>query len=279
MKTMKLFDDNLDVFKEQYTNLLNSIETLDNPSYTFYIPTKGRATTIKTSGVLKSFNIPFKLVVEPQDYEAYLANFDSESVLCMDKNDQGIYYVRQWIKDYSTSQGEDYHWQLDDDLRYFRSHFGKRERLTDGKAFTLLEKLTSQFPNIAQSGFTNFAFAFAKNHDYDLNKQVCSCMIIKNQTPAQFRPNIIEDTDFSLQLLYKKFVTLNLNRFSYEGMPTMQMAGGNTTDFKEGKLYKRQVSLCEAYPGEFEIVEKSGRSRIKPSRVWSKFKTEPMRLL
>lgn len=278
MKNMKLFEDNLTIFDEFYTQQVEAIDTYGNPSYTFYIPSKGRANTIKTSKVLNSFNIPFKLVVEPQDYEAYVYNFGEDSVLSLDQNNQGIYYVRKWIKEYSSSIGEDYHWQLDDDLRYFRSHFGKRKRLTDGKIFALVEHIAKEFPNIGQAGLTHFAFAFAKKNPYELNKQVCSCMLIKNATPAQFRPNIIEDTDFSLQLLYNGYVTLNLTRFSYEGIPTMQMAGGNTTDFKEGHLYKRQVTLCEEYPGEFEIVEKGGRSRIKPSKVWSKFKTEPVRI-
>ena len=277
MKTMKLFDDNLDIFESKYIELLDSIDSLSNPQYTFYIPSKGRANSTKTTKSLESFGIPFKLVVEPQDYSAYVTNFGEESVICMDKNDQGIYYVRQWIKDYSTSIGESYHWQLDDDLRYFRSHFDKRKRLTDGKIFTLVEQITSEFTNIAQSGLTHFAFAFTKKRDYDFNKQVCSCMLIKNHTPAKFRPDIIEDTDFSLQLLYAGLVTLNLNRFSYEGVPTMTQKGGNTEDFKEGKLYKRQLKLCEEYPADFEVVIKDGRSRIKPSKVWSKFKTEPMR--
>lgn len=277
MRTMKLFQDNLDVFEEYYQTLLNSLDSLPDPEYTFYIPSKGRSDTTKTTKTLSEFNLPFKLVVEPQDYSAYVTRFGEESVICMDKNDQGIYYVRQWIKDYSTAKGEDYHWQLDDDLRYFRSHFGKRIRLTDGKIFTLVERLTKDFPNIAQSGLTHFAFAFTKKRDYDFNKQVCSCMLIKNNTPARFRPDIIEDTDFSLQLLYVGLVTLNLNRFSYEGVPTMTQKGGNTEDFKEGKLYKRQLKLCEEYPTDFEVVVKDGRSRIKPSKVWSKFKTEPMR--
>ena len=276
-KIMKLFDDPMDEFDRYYHEYLEQLDSLPNPSYTFYIPSKGRATTIKTSGVLQTFGIPFKLVVEPQDYESYVAQFGTDSVLCLDKNDQGIYYVRQWIKTYSWFMREKYHWQLDDDLKNIRSHFDKRVVLQEGKCFTLLEKLTEEFPNIGQAGFTHFAFAFAKKNPYELNKQVCSCMLIKNETPAKFRPEIIEDTDFSLQMLYSNFVTLTLTRFSYEGMPTMQMAGGNTTDFKEGKLYKRQLKLCEEYPGQFEIVEKSGRTRIKPSRVWSKFKMEPMK--
>jgi len=89
--------------------------------YTIYIPSRKRyeKNLSLTANELLNDNINFKLVVEPQDKINY-KNIFNNKVLVMDKNDMGIAYARNWIKQYSIDHKEAYHWQIDDNIKNFK---------------------------------------------------------------------------------------------------------------------------------------------------------------
>ncbi len=261
-------------FNKCYNSLIKTIDVLDKPIYNFYIPTKGRPKTQTTFKVLESLGIKSTLVVEPQDYQAY--RDEGHYPLKMDKNDQGIYYARNFIKDFDKEHGWGFHWQLDDDIKRFISFLNpKRETVTTYHPFSLAEQLIKTF-NIGGLGLVNSAFAFAKKTDVSWNNQVCGCFLLDSRNDLRFENGIIEDTDYSLQVLFSGQTTVLLNRFAFEVPPNGKATGGNNTAYTSGTLYKRQTALVEKYQNWFELEEKDGKARIKPSRIWRHFNVEPI---
>ncbi len=110
------------------------------PRYPVYIPSKGRAAQVLTAKCFAADGVPFRLVVEPQEVEAYAAVWGRSCLLILPENNQGLVYARNWIKAYSIAQGQERHWQFDDDIKEcWRLHKGHsvsgRGGLGSGRGF------------------------------------------------------------------------------------------------------------------------------------------------
>tara|TARA_Y100001938_G_C8098070_1_gene439539 strand:- start:1752 stop:2543 length:792 start_codon:yes stop_codon:yes gene_type:complete len=254
--------------------------------YPIYILSKGRASNCVSANNLYADNYDnFKIVVEPQDYNAYKFYFDEINLLQMDKNDMGIAYVRNFIK--NNAKGFKYHWALDDDLRFKKRYYGKnRTYNNDGtpvspvEMFCEIEDYVDKYSNIAIAGLRNsaFAFSFDGKDKISFNKQIASCALIKTNIPAKYENNIIEDTDFSMQVLNKNYCTVIFNKLLFDNPPQGKVAGGNTGDIYHNKITKLQQALSDKWKCfDIQLLEgKSIPSRIKPSRIWGTFKQRPI---
>lgn len=264
--------------RQSYEDVFVSlIETKELPKYSIYIPSKGRADRDITTKFLREDGIPFYLVVEPQDYEAYVAMHGSASVLKMDKNDQGIAYARNWCKTHSISQGHKAHWQIDDNIYYVGyRHENKNRKHSPRSILSFVELFTDSFENFGAASLAHIMFAFAKRNKLDINKQVYSCALFVNMPDIQWRHDCIEDTDYSLQLLSRNYVTFLFNHLIMNKVATGVIKGGNTEISHGGnRRLLRSQRLAEYWPGWFKVTEQYGRVKIAPSRIWRTFKQEP----
>ena len=245
--------------------------------YSIYIPSKNRSLYCLTANLLRQDEVDFKIVVEPQDAKTYKERY-GEKVLVMDKNDAGIAYARNWIKRYSISEGEKYHWQIDDNIRNFKKRYdGKNHKHHTLDCLPEVEDYVSQHDNIAISGLKHSNFAFSAKNCKDFNKQIYSCFLVKNDVPINWREDVVEDTDYSLQVLTKGYCTVIFNRLVMDKMATGKMKGGNTEiSYGEVGRVKRSVGLQKAWPDAFKLSDCG--TRVKPSRIWSTFKQQPILL-
>src|SRR5689334_7989441 len=78
------------------------------PKYPIYIPSKGRADNCLTAKALMRDGVPFLLVVEPQEVEAYCKNFPAENILTLPFSNlgKGSIPARNWIKEHSKKNGD-----------------------------------------------------------------------------------------------------------------------------------------------------------------------------
>ena len=76
------------------------------PRYPIYIPSRQRHATPYTARLFHGDGLPFKMVVEPQERALYESLYGPEHVLTLDKDNQGLIYVRNWIKAHSVANGE-----------------------------------------------------------------------------------------------------------------------------------------------------------------------------
>lgn len=242
--------------------------------FEIYIPSKARSEYSLTARALNKSNLKFKIVIEPQDESSYLKIFEKNRLLIMDKNNQGIAYVRSWIKRHSQSKGEQAHWQLDDNISNFRIRTSNKNSKVDAiDVISPIEEFYLRYTNIGICGACHTAFAFSKNCDIAINQQCYSAVLINNQNQIYWRPNLIEDTDYSLQLLYANWRTVLFNRLLIEKPTTMAIPGGNTdSEYSGNGRWKRTIGLINAWPKiKFKTNIKSGQIKVAGNQIWQTF--------
>lgn len=249
--------------------------------YPVYIPSKGRSESCLTADILQSENIDFNIVVEPQDADGYIDIYGADKCLIMEHNDYGIAYARNWIKKHSTDRGEGFHWQIDDNIKSFRvRRNNKNQKIEAGYCLTEVERYNDAHCNIGISGLCHTAFAFSHKTDYGFNKQVYSCVLVRNELPLWWRDGLVEDTDYSLQVLTlgdNNWCTVLFHRLLIEKAKTMSMKGGNTEiEYSENGRLIRSLGLQKQWPGAFKISKQYGRVKVLPSRIWRTFQQRPI---
>jgi hypothetical protein len=90
-----------------------------------------------------------------------------------------------------------------------------------------------------------------------------------------WRKGLVEDTDYSLQVLTLGFCTVLFNTLLIEKEKTMKMSGGNTElEYGGDGRMNRSIGLQKMWPEAFKITFQYGRPKVLPSRIWRTFKTE-----
>lgn len=264
-----------------YHYVEKSLDELDQNAvlqYPVYIPSRGRAHYNLVTDLFDQDSIDYKIVVEPQDQEAYTAKYGADRVLVMDKNNQGIAYVRNYMKQHATESGYDFHWQFDDDIRGFAvRRNGKSVRTNPRPLLAIVENSVNRFNNIGGAVIASmvYAWGYDKKPPVIYNSTVYTAMLLNNHTRATFEPGIVEDTDYTLQLLAAGWVTLVFKRFGVETPVTETMTGGNT-DIEHTRRYERNQALVEKWPGIFRNIQQSdGRWVLRSSKGYRGFRQLP----
>lgn len=88
--------------------------------FPIYIPSKGRWESRLTSKMLEAMGQPYRIVVEPQEYDNYAAVIDPKKILVLPFSNlgQGSIPARNWIWEHSIAEGHKKHWILDCNIRY-----------------------------------------------------------------------------------------------------------------------------------------------------------------
>ena len=204
-----------------------------NPKYPIYIISKGRASKCLTSRELNIMKVPYKIIIEPQEYDEYCKyhNPDYLIVTPFQNLGQGSIPVRNFVWEHSINNGHDKHWILDDNIEGFhRLNKNMKPKVTDGTIFKCAEDFTDRYKNVAISGFNYYSFCKStdKIPPFYLNTRIYSCMLIKNDLTYRWRGKYNEDTDLSLRALKDGWCTILFNAFLAGKVTTQRMKGGNT---------------------------------------------------
>ena len=241
-----------------------------NPVYPVYVISKGRAEKWPTSRFLEKASVPYRIVIEPQEYDQYAAVIDPEKILVLPFSilGQGGIPARNWVWEHSLSEGHARHWILDDNivgLSYFTQN--QRHYLRTGTGFTVMEDFVNRYENVALAG-PQYDFFMPKREKRSipltLNTRVYSFILIKNDIPYRWRGRYNEDTDLSLRALKDGWCTVLFLAFLQKKTATMTMKGGNTESLykldgkQDGRLLMAQ-SLQAQHPDVVKITRKWGR--------------------
>lgn len=276
VKAPKKVSETLQVGIDLVAQLLQEPKT--EVIYPIYIPSKGRATSITTAGLLQNANVPFKILVEPQDYDSYRQRFKEDELLAMDKNNGGIDYARNFVKAHSTALGAKYHWQFDDDIQSFKFRIdGKNRNTSPAHVINLVETVTNLYTNIGAAAPMYDTYAFAASSPIRLNKMVASAMLFNNEGNQTFRPMIIDDIDMTMQYLDAGLCTLLFSTALVSLPTTPNDAGGMGAEARVGNTMRiRCENLVKQWGDVFKVITKNNAPRIAPSRVWSTFEQQPI---
>ena len=254
------------------------------PRYPVYVISKGRSDCCLTANFLVKDQVPFHVVVEPQEADAYAALYGKERVLVLPFSNLGLGGIpaRNWVWEHAKATGAARHWILDDNMwRMRRWYKTKRIPCSSGVGFAVAEDFTDRYENVAIAGlnYTMFGIPASKGlPPFYLNVHVYSCLLIDNALPQRWRGRYNEDTDLCLQVLAAGLCTVLINAFLVDKVPTMTMKGGNSTQlYKADGRLKMARALERMWPG----VVRTGRRFKRPQHIvadsWGKFNT-PLKL-
>ena len=263
-------------------------KTLDsiNPRFPIYVISKGRWESRLTSKTLERMNVPYRIVIEPQEYDNYAAVIDPRKILVLPFSNlgQGGIPARNWVWDHATEEGHLRHWILDDNIRdFYRLNRNAKIRLDDGLAIRLCEDFTDRFSNVPMSGI-NYEYLCASKDRYTpyyYNTRVYSCILLSNEVDYRWRGRYNEDTDLSLRFLKDGHCTILFKFVLCGKVATMTMKGGNTEEvYAQGKedefdnRYTFAKSLYDQHPDVVKITKKWRRWHHQVD--YSKFTHRPI---
>lgn len=250
------------------------------PTYPVYIPSKGRADCCYTAKSLDAGGVPFYLVVEPQEADAYAKHFGFERLIILPFHDLGSSIpARNFLWEHSKSAGFERHWMLDDNIRaFYRRYRGRRLYCEPGIALRVAEDFTNRYENIAIAGLNYYKLVPSdqKRPPLQINCHVYSCMLILNSLLFRWRGRYNED--LCLQVLSAGWCTVLLNTFLAEKITTMTMKGGNSAQLYKGDgRLKMARSLERMWPGVVETKRRFHRPQHVVKDSWKRFDT-PLKL-
>jgi hypothetical protein len=228
--------------------------------------------------MLQKDEVPFRIVVEPQEFKAYAENYGEENLVKLPKAGDGTpVYARNYIKYHARREKHFRHWQLDDDLiEIVRLYKGKLISCSAEIAFRATEDFVDRYENVALAGLISAAFARMKKKPFAINGQVYGCFLFLNSLPYKWR-GLGEDTDMSLQALTNGWCTIMMNAFSFRTVTTMSNKGGLTDHYtnEDGKLARAKY-LQKQWPGYVKITHRWGRVFQDLNHVWRNFTQTPV---
>ena len=248
------------------------------PRYPVYVPSRGRVIFGRLPPLLVRDGVPFRLVVEPPEFDAYAARYGADRVIRLPFADAGsVVPARNFIKDHAIAAGFAWHWQIDDNiyavLRWYR---GRRIYVNAGVALRVVEEFADRYENLAIAGLNYDTFSRGDAPPFFLNDRVYSCTLVNNAIPHRWRGVYNEDADLCLQVLSAGWCTALINAFMVRKPETMAVRGGNTDAIYRGDgRLKMARALERLWPG----VVKTDRRWHRPQHVidWGRFRT-PLRL-
>lgn len=236
-----------------------------NPSHPVYIVSKGRWESRLTARSLDRMRVPYRIVIEPQEYDAYAAMIEPHKILTLPFSNlgQGSIPARNWIWEHAIAEGATSHWILDDNIEAFnRLNHNRKPVVETGAIFRAAEDFVSRYENIALSGFNYYSFCKTTERvpPFYLNTRIYSCILIRNDIPYRWRGRYNEDTDLSIRALKDGYCTVLFNAFLAGKVNTMRMKGGNTDElYKDDGRKKMAESLREQHPDIVKVVWKFNR--------------------
>lgn len=160
------------------------------------IPSKGRADTIfkRTLRWVVRTGFDVRIFVEPQDLKAYRegakdANYQNytaikpEQFVSILKNDQGLDYVRRFVKRYAIKNGYDLVFKMDDDVLRFNGRGRNKpddEMIVDFAVMVgKCRKAFGRYKDVGAIGFPYRNELFTVQEWAGINMRLQSCYIIK----------------------------------------------------------------------------------------------------
>lgn len=251
------------------------------PQFPLYIPSKGRSEYMITSKALTEMGVYHNICVEPQEVKKYKESVARMSLLTrvvelnMDYKKQynlcdnfgltkstGSGPARNFIWDHSISEGNKFHWIMDDNIKaFYRMHRNERIKTKSASMWRAMEDFVLRYSNVGMAGpnYAMFAFGASALPPYITNTRIYSCNLIRNDIPFRWRGRYNEDTILSLDMLKRGWCTIQFNAFLQGKLRTQTIKGGNTDElYKDGTKDKSEM-LKREHPDVTEVVWKYQR--------------------
>lgn len=248
------------------------------PKYPLFIVSKGRHESRLTARALDSMNVPYRVIIEEQEFDAYASVIAPERLLILPERYFDEYDVcdhlgrtkstgpgaaRNFAWDTAQAEGYARHWVMDDNIRaFYRLNRNDLFKVRTGGFWRCMEDFVDRYSNVAMAGPNYFMFVprKAKVPPFVLNTRIYSCNLILNSSPYRWRGRYNEDTDLSLRMLKDGWCTVQFNAMVQYKVATQTIKGGNTEEFyaHEGTYPKSKMQV-DLHPDVSRLVYRFGR--------------------
>lgn len=240
----------------------------------YYIPSRHRADKQHTARLLERAGLPYKVFVEDNDYEAYCRELGENNVINLGGNDYGhVTYARNAIKEYSISQGEDWHWNIDDDMRHvYRLSRGKNISVCASQIIPYAEEFVQRYTNVGIAALAANTFNAFTTRPFDVNQFCYGFMLVKNDH-RRWTAGVEDDLDYNLQVLTEGECTISFKAFSFYMSPQNAHKGG-MTDIRTTERRNKWIENTIAKWPQLSMTvttNSKGEPRVNSSAVWRKF--------
>jgi hypothetical protein len=249
-----------------------------HPKYPIFIPSLGRADKCFSAEMFLKDDVPFSLVVQPDQVKAYADVYGIERLLVLPEDDKGLVYARLWIKDYSVAQGDERHWQFDDDVTQMnRIYKGNRIPCASNIAISLMEEFVDRYENVALASPNSNLLVIcngttdAQHPPFYLNHRCYGVFLMMNSLPNRWRFRYNEDTDMTLQVLADGWCTILFNHFTMSTPETMTHGGGQTDFYLADGRLRMSRDLERVWPGVVTTKRRFGRPQHIVKDSWRRF--------
>lgn len=233
---------------------------------TIFVPSKNR---VQNARFLQKFlNNDFIIVVEPQDYEAYNKVYKGNFIVLPDNN-QGISYVRNYIRNHAEENALKSYWMIDDDVSDLYHREGtKMVKDTLGVLRKAEEEFIFQEVALGSLEYQQLAWSASKPFVFNSFCDVCVWVDVEKTKGLRYRPYAEgkEDRDFAMQVIKSGEQTARTTLYAFAAPANGSNAGGLKETFydigKELQCVDRMIELwgdkvCQP------IVKKNGRRDVK----------------
>lgn len=248
----------------------------NQPRFPIYIISKGRWKNNPTSLMLKQMKVPFKIIVEKEEYQQYAKIIDKKDILILPKQYKEDYDTfwkdgdkrtgsgpaRNFAWEHSIKEGYGWHWIVDDNIESFeRFNNNMKVRCFSGDPFYILEEFVLRYENIAIGGFAyaNFVHWHEFRPPIQFNTRIYSCLLIRNDIPYRWRGRYNEDTDLCIRVLKDGWCTVQTNAFLQGKMATQKIGGGNTDELYQNGTFEKSKMIVEMHPDIVKLTKKFNR--------------------
>lgn len=239
-----------------------------NPLFPIYVISKGRWERRSTVKTLERAKAPYRIVVEPKEYDNYAQVVDKDKIIVapedFSERGQGSIPVRNFVWDHSVKEGHSWHWILDDNIEAIERYENNLKIKCDtATPFRVIEDFVLRYKNVSQAGmnYNYFCPVGDARQPVRFNTRVYSCILIRNDMPYRWRGKYNEDTDLSLRMMKDGWVTVLFNQFLIMKRASMNQGGGNTdTIYNQGdNRLEFAQSLADQHPDCVKVTTKFGR--------------------
>lgn len=237
------------------------------PNYPIYIISKGRWERRQTVKTMEFIGAPYKIVVEPKEYDNYAEVIDQKNIIKAPENfselGSGSIPVRNYVWDLAIENGNKRYWILDDNIESIERFYNNLKiKCKTPTPFRVIEDFVDRYENIGLAGmhYAIFNPASEARPPLHFNTRVYSCLLIDTNLPFRWRGKYNEDTDFSLRVLKSGLCTVLFRTFLIGKRATLTQKGGNRDIYDETDDRKEFVqSLIDQHPDVVKLTKKFNR--------------------
>ena len=223
-----------------------------------FIPTKGRPKT-KTYKLFEEAGIDVKHFIEPNEIELY----DVPNKISIEKNNQGISYVRNFMLNYARKNNHEWVIFCDDDVTAFGIYNGKTVKKDAGIWLDILDK-SKKLP-FELIGINYAQHAWHEKKAYSINKKYVEVCVLLNMKKIKwdYVEGMKQDRQFCFETIRNGYGVLKFNHYWFRCPDVGTNKGGLYNDYKNKADEEAAKRLVQTYYPYAKLVKKKGRVEAK----------------